>query len=397
MSSFTPGVNNSNGSNLSFFERINQLRSQRPGQRITFGDLVTDELERTDRGQPARESETAQPSSSESDEVSRGRRIETGRDQDVTVQGDNFIALGSGEDQRFTRSVSLQVDSDGNVTDNLSGRQLKETVQEEDGETRTQGIQLTDQQRTSEARATTEASLGGNISEEVARGDSIEFEGEFTNSSGETETVNFRATRTGDNEFRLTAQDPETGGNALQATVTFNAEGEVSETEVSTNDRGFRGLSFGTQSGENIEVDADSLDLSSLSFGTGDGETTVGVTSQNGRQSGDLRSLTLTEDGRLQGQFSNGETRTFGEVATAEFEDPSALTGLDNGQFLSNGVSGEADFSSDAEFRSGELETQGSENTRRIADNLLGNGSGQSTPSGSSRDQLLGAVFDVSV
>lgn len=399
MADFSPSINTGRFSDSSFFQQINQARSRQQGGRITINDLVNERLDRSG-GTPAAES----PSTDESDStestdetsVGDGRVVETGRDRDVRAEGDSFIALSSGESQRFTQSVSLEVSEDGEVRDSLTGRQLQQTVETSEDNVETEGIELSEQQRTSEAQETSEASIDGNLSDSIARGNSVQFEGEFTNAEGGTETVGFRATRTGDNQFEITAQDPTNGDDALRATVSFDAEGNVENTEVDANDSGFEGLSFESGTGGEVQVSADSLDLSNVTFGQGEGETTVGANDENGRSSGELTGLTLSESGELQGDFSNGETQSFGQVATAQFEDTSGLTEIDNGQFLSNGLSGEADFSAGASLSSGELETQDSSNTQAIADEVLGGEEGPDAFGGQTRSQLLGAVFDFS-
>lgn len=392
MSGFNPSIGGSLSSN-NFFQQINQLRNQQSGGRVTLNDLAEQQLDNSQDLQQTQESE--QNSSSESENTGpRGRTVETGRQEDVRTQGDSFIALGSGDDQRFARSASLEVDDQGNVQDGLSGRQLQETTQNEEGETVTQDLQLSDEQQSVDAQATSELEIGGNLSQLTDEGESVQFDGELTNSEGGTETVSFEATRTGENQFELTAQDPQSGENALQATVNFNDEGTVESTEVQENDSGFEGLSFTSEAGDPVQIEGDELDTSNLSLDFGD--NTAGVTDENGTSGGQLDSLTVTEDGQLQGSFTNGETRELGEVATATFEDAGAVTELNDGTFASNGASGEANFSNDAQFNTGELETQNSQNTTNVVNELLSEENTQAA-NNPNRGELLGAALDISV
>lgn len=390
MSGVNPSINGTGSLNSGFFQQINQFRQQNPGQRLTVNDLANQQLNRPSSVQENQSTTETNETQSDTTDGPRGRTIETGREADVRTENDSFIALGSGDDQRFARSASLEVTDNGTVRDSVTGRQLQQTTQNEDGETVTEGIELSDEQQNLDAQATTEADFGGTLSRLTDEGESVQFDGEFTNASGGTETVTFQATRTGEDNFEITAEDPQSGDNALTASVSFNQEGEVQETSVQKNDTGFEGLSLSSTSGDDIEVSAGDLNFEGLSLEFG--ESTAGVTRENGTTSGQLENLSVTKDGQLQGSFSNGETRELGKLATAEFENSSQLTELNDGTFAANGSSGEADFSGQTQFTTGELETQNSNNTENVVNDLLA----ETPENDPQRGELLGAALDIS-
>ncbi len=391
MSGFNPSIQGAGFSNSNFFRQIDQFQQKNPDQRVTINNIADQQIEQSGGAQ---DNDTTEDSSDAGlgaqDKGPRGRTVETGRTEDIRTENDTFIALGSGDDQRFARSASLEVTENGNVQDSVTGRQLQQTTQNEDGETTTEDLELSEEEQTLDAQATSEADIGGNLSRLTDEGESVEFEGEFTNSEAGTETVSFQATRTGENEFEITAEDPENGNNALTASVSFNEGGEVEETNVQENDSGFEGLSFSSESGDQVEVKSGNLNFEGLSLDFG--ENTARVTRENGSSSGELKNLTVNENGRLQGNFSNGETQDLGEIATAEFEDSSQLTEFNDGTFAANRSSEEPDFSGNTQLTTGELETQNSNNTQNVIDDFLA----ETSENDPRRGELLGAALDIS-
>ncbi|MFB6356327.1 MAG: flagellar hook-basal body complex protein [bacterium] len=388
MGSFIPSANsNSNGLGAGFLRRALQLENQQTGESTTVNDLAeqqTDTPEQTSNSSSDRQTAFERV---QQDRKSSGKEtIETGRQKDASVQGEGFVALNTGGNQEFARSVSLEVDSQGNVRDDISGGQIQRETTNENGETKTEDFQLSESQRTIEASATSEAQFSGNISESLAQSESTTFEAEITDSSDNTETVTLEATRTAENEVELSAADTSGQSADFQATVTFNNEGNVESSQVSENSQGVQGLSVTTQSGETVDVNQENIDLSNLTLSEGD---TSAEAETDGNQSGQLESVSVNQEGQLQGQFSNGQTRNFGEVATAQFENPSGLTENSSGTFNSTVESGEANFSADSEFTTGELESQNRQNSQNIVSDLL------SEAPQSQRSEVLGNALDL--
>lgn len=384
MSSIIPSL--TGGQSESNFLRLAQrLQNLDSGGSNGVGEITEQSPASPTAEQPTGDPDQAGPSR-------QGREIQTGRARDVSVEGDGFIALEQGDRQRFTRSVSLEVDEQGNVTDAISGANLQRQVENQNGDADTQTFQLSEEQRNIQAQATSRADVEGNLSSQLSVGETTEVRTQLRNQQGETQNAALTFTRTAQNEFEVSATDPETGERALRAALSFDDGGNLDSADVQSSpnsDSGFEGLSLSSQSGENIEIAAEDLDFSGLTLG--EGETTAEVTNTNGNAAGRLERVSIDENGQLQGNFSNGRTRAFGEVATAQFDRPGALREAGNGLFAETPRSGDARFSTDTDIRSGELEAQGGEHTRNIVDNLL---SGGETTFGT-RSQVLGMALDL--
>jgi len=70
------------------------------------------------------------------------------------------------------------------------------------------------------------------------------------------------------------------------------------------------------------------------------GASAVSHMSQDGRSSGDLGGLEIGDDGIVTGRYSNGETRTLGQIATARFTAPDSLTRQGEGLYAATQAAG---------------------------------------------------------
>lgn len=81
------------------------------------------------------------------------------------------------------------------------------------------------------------------------------------------------------------------------------------------------------------------LDLTgSTQFGTSFG---VNALSQNGYSSGTLAGFAIDADGFVSGNYTNGESRTLGQIVLANFSNPHGLTPIGNNQWVETSASGQ--------------------------------------------------------
>ena len=81
------------------------------------------------------------------------------------------------------------------------------------------------------------------------------------------------------------------------------------------------------------------LDLTgSTQYGAAFARNTI---EQDGYSSGSLSSLGVSEDGKLEGSYSNGQMRTLGQVVLAKFANPQGLTVLGNNLWAESATSGQ--------------------------------------------------------
>ena len=81
-----------------------------------------------------------------------------------------------------------------------------------------------------------------------------------------------------------------------------------------------------------------SIDFSSLTQLAGD--SSVAATTQDGFPVGTLQSFTISQEGVITGVFTNGQSRSLGQIAMASFSNPAGLEKLGESQFQQSSNSG---------------------------------------------------------
>lgn len=328
-----------------------------------------------------------------------GRAFETGRAQDVSLNGNGFFGLRLGDSDVFSRSVSLGLDSLGNVTDTISGSLLLEQVNSDEGVT-TEPFQLTPSQRAILSSPSNAIALAGNLSSDIEIGQSISRSVQLFDTNGNPTELAVDFQRMDDNQFRIQFTDPNSGEVVLGTRLNFdpnsgtlsNSEGDESDVESDTQ------LTLEAESGENLVIQSDDISFDGLTL-EGD-ETDLSINQVGGESGLELEGLTLNENGQLVGQFGEQE-RIFGRVAIGEFSDPSSLNDVGNSLLTPTHESGNPQFSEQTpdpdRFQPGSLELFSGLQTRNVINNFLQDGNFISRRRAilQDRGELLGDVFDV--
>ena len=122
--------------------------------------------------------------------------------------------------------------------------------------------------------------------------------------------------------------------------ITFNASGQITSTssltltDVPAYVAGATGLPDGASQPLNI-----ALNLANLTQYAATSATTAFT--QNGYATGTLTSFTVNQDGKISGQFSNGQTEYLYQVALANFISPTGLTSEGNSLYAQTFASGQ--------------------------------------------------------
>jgi flagellar hook protein FlgE len=128
--------------------------------------------------------------------------------------------------------------------------------------------------------------------------------------------------------------DPATGVDTAAGTglITFDGEGNVvsvSNNTVSIDRRNVPAVSP-------LDFDLDVTRLSGLDAG----QSSLAASYQDGSAPGNLTGFAIGEDGVIRGSFSNGVTRTLGQVRLARFTNPGGLEQRGDNVFASGANSG---------------------------------------------------------
>ena len=132
--------------------------------------------------------------------------------------------------------------------------------------------------------------------------------------------------------------------------VTFDSDGSLLSATSQT-------LSIVRDNGANspltisLDFNSDTYAVSSLSANA----SNLAAVFQNGSPIGTLSNFLIAEDGRIAGSFTNGLTRTIGQVAIAKFTNPEGLVDAGDNLYRSGPNSGAAFITRPREFGTGRL------------------------------------------
>ena len=91
-------------------------------------------------------------------------------------------------------------------------------------------------------------------------------------------------------------------------------------------------------------------------FADTSGTVQVNVLEQNGMPAGELQSVSVNDEGRVVGSYSNGRTIELAEIVLADFNNPNGLKRLDGGAFEATAESGPAILGAAGRILGGSLE-----------------------------------------
>jgi flagellar hook protein FlgE len=130
-------------------------------------------------------------------------------------------------------------------------------------------------------------------------------------------------------------QELDGGGTAATAdmALNFSSAGALTGTASTTLSLTIP-ASFGAATPQSIDLDF----TGSTQYGSAFG---VNRTSQDGYTSGRLSGVTISEDGTVQGRYSNGESRNLAQIVLANFASPNGLISLGNNLWAESPSSGQ--------------------------------------------------------
>jgi flagellar hook protein FlgE len=268
---------------------------------------------------------------------------------DLAIDGDGFFIVNSQGATAYTRAGSFELDDNGYIV-NSDGAILQGYVADASGNLGALG-DLNLLTATGAASATTTAGVSVNLNAEdtgatwvaipaagQAAAPAATTYDETTSTTvydslGGAHQVNIYFVKTADNawtaHYVYQNADDSLYYEAGTQNITFSTSGVMSSAATSTQAFTWGG---GTAAGS-IAVDLTGTTQYSADF-------SVNSLTQNGYASGDLSNVSIGEDGIITGTFSNGQTRTLGQVALARFTAPTELTKLGSNLYAESSSSG---------------------------------------------------------
>src|SRR5487761_86744 len=310
------------------------------GSTMEFADLIGTSLEGTSGN-------TLTPgqgvvASNLSQLFTEGTISQTGNPLDLAINGQGFFQMQTDQGIMYTRAGSFQVDTNGHLVD-PSGNKLMGYVTAGSGSAL--GSVGDPQINRSALPATATSSLGLNVN--LPTTDSAISSGTAFNPSSASTYDESTATTIYDSvgtSYTLTSYftrvsgsgtpdkwkvdwqltNPTTGAaiaSGTGPTLTFNTAGTLTG---ATSGAGTT-VSVPTAS---LPDGASPLAIAYNFTGTSLSSQTFGVNSiaNNGNSTGTFTGIQINSNGQIVGQYSNGQTKAFGTIALANFENPQGLT-----------------------------------------------------------------------
>jgi flagellar hook protein FlgE len=199
-----------------------------------------------------------------------------------------------------------------------------------------------------------------------------------------------------DNLWTWTANLPSPATSLAGSTgqVRFNeADGSLASFVF---DGGATTFSFDPGNGSVAEINLEAGATGSLSGMTqSTAPTTALAQDQNGSPMGELSSIDFLDDGRIQGIYTNGETRTLAQVLVASFSNSAGLSAVGGSDFVATSASGVASMEiagTDGQslIKSGYLEMSNADLTKEFTELIIAQRSFQAAAKViSTSDQML--------
>jgi flagellar hook protein FlgE len=294
-----------------------------------------------------------------SNDLSEGSLQQTNQPNDVAISGNGFLVAVQGGQQVFTRAGHLTVDANGNLATPTGG--LVQGWQAVNGQVNANapvGPVTIPTGQVIPATATANITMGGNLPAWSGSGtatpismtthaydslgDAIPVVLTFTPVAGTANnwTVQGTATLPGGGTSNLwstpptIAFDPATGQVASITGATTNPDGSYS-LPVTTMPPGY---TFPPGDTWNLDFPAPGTPSAFTQFA---GQSTATVTNQDGAAAGTLTSYSINSSGMVVGSFSNGLTENIGQLALANFTNPSGLQTIGNLDYITTPNSGQ--------------------------------------------------------
>lgn len=250
----------------------------------------------------------------------------TGQNTDLAIQGDAFFVVSNGSKQVYTRAGNFQLDANGRLIAADSGYVVQGINADSSGSLMSSSsltnINLPFGQKTA-AKATDSITMTGDLNATAAVGDSHDMSVTVYDALGAAHTLNFTFTNTAPGAWSWAATSPDAGVDTGTGTVTFDGTGKMT---AFTYPAGTSLTVTPANGADPFSINIDAGTIGDINGLAGFGRTSNAViTQQNGYQSGDLESISIDANGVISGAFSNGVSHALGQIALAQFNNPSGL------------------------------------------------------------------------
>ncbi len=300
--------------------------------------------------------------------MTTGSAERTDNPNDVMISGDGFFIVSDTTGYYFTRAGAFQVDDMGNLTDS-NGMRVCGWPADSEGKVvkgKVEPLNITGGTNAyMEATPTNRVTFSGNLNPDLSpKLNTVAF----FDSIGNRYVVNATSTYDKDKQTWEVKLDKEATVNGNEKnkvmldfkdqdsiTLTFDDHGLLKPAENPDPDNPGSGFQIVTDVEVNeTDTSEDSItynskfekitiDFNSLTGFAGESKSDATAVTDNGNYAGALKGYSIGSDGTVTGTYTNGETKTLGMIAVADFPNPSGLEKVGNNLYAATTNSGDFD------------------------------------------------------
>ncbi|WP_322058883.1 flagellar hook protein FlgE [Paraburkholderia sp. J63] len=304
---------------------------------------------------------------------SQGTITTTGQSLDVAINGNGFFQMSNNGTVTYSRNGVFQLDKNGYITD-ASGNDLMGYAAGTNGVVNTaQTVPLQVPTTNIAPVVTSNITAQLNLNAQSTAPTATPFDATNSNtynystsitaydSLGGAQQVNMYFVKggidatTGNQEWNVYAGTAGNVGSNPVGTMEFDASGNLVSTADSTGAATSLGQipvtinpTDGSKTNQTITMNF----TGTTQFGSANGVNNLG---QDGYASGTLSNFAIGSDGTITGNYSNGQTKTLGQVVLANFNNPNGLMNLGGNQFQETAASGVPQVSTPGSTNHGSL------------------------------------------
>ncbi|VWD17947.1 flagellar hook protein FlgE [Burkholderia lata] len=295
---------------------------------------------------------------------------------DVAINGNGFFQMSNNGVTTYSRDGTFQRDKNGYIIDS-QGRSLMGYAANNGGVINTaQTVPLQAPTTNISPTATTKISAQFNLNSQDTVPTKTPFSAtdnttynystsiQVYDSLGGSQAVNMYFVKSAAGTWEAYA-GVQGGATTDLGTVNFNSSGTIQSTTTGTPPTPTTSVGQFQFTVPNTDGSATpqslTLDLTGTTqYGGKDG---VNNLAQDGYASGTLTTYTIGADGKLTGNYSNGQTAVLGQIALANFNNPNGLVNLGGNQYAESSASGVPQISAPGSTNHGTLQGSALENS----------------------------------
>lgn len=319
---------------------------------LNFSDVFNQMQSVAGNGDPIQVGSGVQVAS-ETSSFTNGTVASTGVSSNMALQGNGFFVV-----ENTANNNQMSFTRDGDFTVNAQGQLCTSDGQLVMGYPAVNGVVSTssalapinvNQAANIPAVPTTTFSMNTNLDAGASVGTSFSTPVTVYDSLGTSHVLTATYTNTAPNtwSYSLTLPAADTGGTGnatvvASGSMTFNSSGDLTSPSSPITGISITGLADGAS---NMTL---SWNLNGANGGSSitqqDATSATSSTSQDGYGVGTLTGYSVLSDGTVQGQFSNSQTMSLGQVAVANFANVQGLTQLGDNDYQATFASGTANI-----------------------------------------------------